>query len=102
MLLTTHEPLEVVKSGLYDDANEQYGRFVDVTNGDGSNFRYTLGRELVDRGETPSVGDSVYLTLEAYRRPSAREGRPGERPWVKWETKYRVVGFKSAAAAKAA
>lgn len=102
MHLTTHDPVEVVKTGLYDERNEQYGRFVDVRNGTGDVHRYTIGRELRDRGELPTVGESIYATLEAYRSPKAMRGQNGERDWVKWESKYRLVAFKSASAAKAA
>jgi hypothetical protein len=98
MHLTTHDPVEVVKTGLYDERNEQYGRFVEVRNGTGDTHRYTISRELVSQGAIPSVGESIYATLEAYRSPKAMRGQNGERDWVKWESKYRLVAFKGAAA----
>ena len=102
MLLTFHDPVEVIKIANWNDQKPEFGQYVEVGDGNGdSGYRYTIGRELLENGSLPRPGEHVYLTLESYRRPEARRGQNGD--YVKWEQKYRFVAFKPAqAAAKAA
>lgn len=96
MYLTAESELEVVKHGLYDPENERMGHFIDLTDGQ-QTYRYTIGRDALERESIPAPGSTVSVVLEAYRRPSARTNRQGE-AYVKWETKYRIVSFSGALA----